>query len=43
MLMYIINTIYEVVNYLSNIGEWDFIPVEFTPAVPPTKWKMPWQ
>lgn len=34
---------YEVVNYLGNVEEWDFTPVEFTPSVPPIKWKMPWQ
>jgi len=34
---------YEVINYLNNVDEWDFTPVEFIPSVPPTKWKMPWQ
>ena len=37
------NKLVEVVNYLGNVEEWDFTPVEITPAVPPTKWKMPWQ
>jgi hypothetical protein len=39
----IIESKYEIINYLNNVTEWDFTPVKFTPAVPPTKWKMPWQ
>jgi hypothetical protein len=39
----ILDSKYEIVNYLSNIEEWDFTPVKFVSTSPPSKWKMPWQ
>jgi len=39
----ILESKYDGINYLNNVEEWDFTPVNFVPDVPPNKWKMLWK